>query len=89
MKDLISVVKIYSEIPKKKGIQNVCMTGTGPLPRKELISEIEKMNYTFVDHVSKDTNILVCEDTAGTSGKLAKAKQLGVKLVSYEDFFKS
>jgi len=88
IKDLISVVKVYSEIPKKKGIQNVCMTGTGPLPRKELISEIEKMNYTFVDHVSKDTNILVCEDTTGTSGKLAKAKLLGVKLVSYEDFFK-
>jgi NAD-dependent DNA ligase len=81
-------VKIYSEIPKKKGIQNVCMTGTGPLPRKELISEIEKMGYSFIDHVSKDTKILVCEDVNGSSSKLAKAKLLGVKLVSYEDFLR-
>jgi len=89
IKDLLSVVEVSSEISKKKGGgMQVCMTGTGPKGRKELISEIEKMGHTFVDHVSKDTNILVCEDVNGSSGKLSKAKNLGVKLVSYESFFK-
>jgi DNA ligase (NAD+) len=86
IEELASALKIFAEIPKKKGMLNVCMTGTGPLPRKELISRIEEMGFTFVDHVGKDTNILVCEDVEGTSSKLAKAKSLGVKLMSYEDF---
>jgi len=84
---LLSVVEVVSEVSKKEGVMQVCLTGTGPKTRKELISEIEKMGHTFVDHVSKDTDILVCEDVNGSSGKLSKAKQLGVKLVSYDNFF--
>jgi DNA ligase (NAD+) len=67
---------------------NVCMTGKGPKGRKELIKEIEDKGYTFIDGITKETDILICEDTNGNSSKLQKAKKLGIKLISYEEFFK-
>jgi DNA ligase (NAD+) len=88
IEDLLTVVKVSSEKEKKEGSLRVCMTGKGPRGRKELIDELERMGYTFVDHVGKDTDVLICEDVTGNSSKLTKASRLGVKLVSYGEFFK-
>lgn len=87
VKQLLQIVKIQNPQEGKMGTKNVCMTGTGPRGRKELIIEIEKMGYSFMDHVNKDTHILVCEDVNGSSSKLIKAAKLGVELVSYSEFF--
>ena len=87
IEDLLEVIDVSPETPKKQGVLRICMTGSGPKSRKELIAEIEKMGNTFVDHVSKETDILVCEDVNGSSSKLSKAAKLGVKLVNYQDFF--
>ncbi|HRX15145.1 MAG TPA: hypothetical protein P5123_02415 [Spirochaetota bacterium] len=65
----------------------VCMTGKGPLPRKELISEIENMGYEFSETITSDTSILLCENSNGTSSKLQKARKNGIKLINYSDFF--
>lgn len=88
--DILSVVTI-KEINNNsnralKGL--VCMTGTGPKSRKELIDDIEKMGYTFSPSVTKDVSILICEDPTSGSSKLQKAVKLGIKLMSYEEFFK-
>lgn len=66
----------------------VCITGSGPKGRKELISDLETMGYEFSSGVTKETDILLCNDINGTSSKLKKARQLGIKLISYDEFFK-
>jgi NAD-dependent DNA ligase len=67
--------------------ESVCMTGKGPLPRKELQARIEAMGYEFHDSITANTTILVCEDPAGSSSKLAKARKNGTRIVSYGEFF--
>lgn len=76
-----------TDIVTKSSLGKVCMTGSGPKGRKELIKMIEDKGYEFVDSVNKETNILLCEDSAGNSSKLEKARKLGVKLMNYEEFF--
>ena len=82
--DIIEPNKVVNKSAKGK----VCMTGAGPKTRKELIKNIEDKGYEFVDHVSSDTDILICEDINGSSGKLQKAKKQGTKLISYDEFFR-
>ena len=65
----------------------ICMTGTGPRGRKELIKDIESKGYIFVDSITKETNILLCEDKNSGSSKLEKAKKLGIKIIEYKEFF--
>jgi DNA ligase (NAD+) len=90
--NLLEVVQI-SDI-EEKGENNmlskgkVAMTGTGPLKRNELIQKLNEMGYEFAESVNKETSILLCEDPASGSGKLQKAQKLGVKLMSYSEFFK-
>lgn len=83
MIDIIQPTDIVTKISKGK----VCMTGSGPKGRKELIGMIEAKGYEFVDSVNKETNILLCEDVTSGSNKLEKAKKLGVELMSYDEFF--
>lgn len=64
----------------------VCMTGKGPLSRKEIVQIIEDKGWEFSSTISKDVDILLCEDPAGDSSKLKKAKKLGIKLMSYTEF---
>ncbi len=66
----------------------VCMTGKGPMGRKELQKIIEDRGYEFSSTVTKTTDILLCEDPEGTSSKLQKARKNGTKLMSYEDFLR-
>ncbi|OQY31474.1 MAG: hypothetical protein B6241_13935 [Spirochaetaceae bacterium 4572_59] len=67
----------------------VCMTGKGPLGRKEIQKIIEERGYEFSSSVTKTTDILLCEDPEGTSSKLQKARKNGIKLMAYEDFLSS
>lgn len=85
---LLSKVKIIKEKALAKGASKVCMTGSGPKTRNELIGDISAKGDVFVDHVSKDTDLLICEDINGASSKLQKATKMGVKLISYKDYFK-
>ncbi|WP_187759746.1 BRCT domain-containing protein [Thiospirochaeta perfilievii] len=64
----------------------ICMTGKGPKSRKEIIEIIESKGWSFSSTISKDVDILLCEDPEGSSSKLIKAKKLGIKLLSYSDF---
>ena len=81
----------YIEVVEEKksvGIKLVSMTGRGPKGRKELIADIEAKGYSFSETINKELEYLICEDVNGSSNKLEKAKKLGIKLISYEEFFK-
>lgn len=84
--ELMSVVSL-SETRIGNFLGSVAMTGKGPAGRKELVSRLEEMGYEFSSTVTADTDILLCEDPRGGSSKLQKAEKLGVKLISYSDFF--
>lgn len=53
-------------------------------------SEFEDAVRTFAEatKLTKETNYLVCENTQGSSSKIAKANKLGVTVITYEDFLK-
>ncbi|MGL4525011.1 MAG: BRCT domain-containing protein [Spirochaetia bacterium] len=66
---------------------SVCCTGSGPYPRAELAKVLLSMGYHITDQVSKETQLLLCDNVNGTSSKLIKARKLGIKVQSYEEFF--
>ena len=88
VKSMLGVVVIKEAAKALAGSKRICMTGTGPKGRKELIADIAAKGDMFVDTVGKDTDILLCGDINGTSSKLVKASKLGVKLVAYGEYFK-
>lgn len=87
---LFNELREVLELTEEKGAAvkgKVCMTGKGPGKRNELIKIIEEMGYEFSNTVTKDLEILVCEDVNGKSSKLDNARKSGIKLMSYEEFF--
>ncbi|MBB6478576.1 BRCT domain-containing protein [Spirochaeta isovalerica] len=86
LEEIISAVSLKDESTgESKGA--VAMTGKGPMGRKELAARLEEMGYEFVSSVTGETDILLCEDPSSGSSKLQKAEKLGVKLMSYREFF--
>lgn len=86
---LIDYVVIIHSIETTNSLNNkrkICMTGKGPKTRTELISLIEKNGDVFVSSITKDLDILLCEDINGNSSKLQKARKLGIKLLSYDNY---
>lgn len=84
---LMSYLEVKDIIVNQSSKGKICMTGSGPKGRKELIKDIEAKGYEFTDSLNKETLMLICEDINGSSSKLKKAEKLGVKLISYSDFF--
>jgi DNA ligase (NAD+) len=62
------------------------ITGTLPLPRQEVQSLLEKNGGHVSGSVSRKTDYLVAGETPGS--KLDKAKQFGVKVISYDELIK-
>lgn len=56
--------------------------------RQELVDKIESLGGKWVDSVSKKTDYLINNDTASTSGKNKKAKELNIPIISEADFVK-
>lgn len=85
LKELMEVIEI-KDVEKVETNGQVCMTGKGPLSRKEIIAKIEEKGWEFSSSITKSVDILLCEDPEGTSSKLVKARKLGIKLMSYDEF---
>jgi DNA ligase (NAD+) len=62
------------------------ITGSMPLPRKEVEALIEEMGGHASGSVSKNTGYLVLGESPGS--KLKKAQSLGIKIISYEELLK-
>jgi len=63
--------------------EKVCMTG---FRNKALQARVEAEGGTVQSSVSSKTTIVVAKNPNGTSGKLKKARDLGIKIVGIEEF---
>lgn len=62
------------------------ITGTLPVPRKEVEELIESEGGRVSSSVSKNTDYLIVGEEPGS--KLQRAKELGIKTIGYEDLLK-
>lgn len=84
-----SMFKIIKPMELSTSVNGVvCFTGAGPKPRKQLMQTAIDLGYRPTENINEAT-ILVCEDPAGSSSKLNKARSKGIKIVAYDEFFKS
>lgn len=56
--------------------------------RDEFVEYIEDLGGRVVGGVSAQTDFLICNDTASTSSKMKKAKELGVEVITEEEFIR-
>jgi NAD-dependent DNA ligase len=54
---------------------------------KDIETELEKIGAKITGSVSKNTNLVVASDISEESNKVQKAKELGIELLSKEQFF--
>ena len=90
---LLSILHLH----KEERVENVLLSGkvfviTGSLVhfqnRKELEEEIRKAGASTASSVSKNTSYLINNDKNSTSSKNKKAQELGIPILSEEDFLK-
>ena len=90
---LLSILHLH----KEERAENAFLSGkvfviTGSLVhfqnRKELEEEIRKAGASTASSVSKNTSYLINNDKNSTSSKNKKAKELGIPILSEEDFLK-
>lgn len=79
------------EKPKERGILfGKTFVITGSLRyyknREELIAEIESLGGHVAGSVSKKTDYLINNDVTSTSGKNKKAKELGIRIISENEY---
>jgi DNA ligase (NAD+) len=78
--------------PEKKQFKNtvfdgktVVLTGTlNSLTRKSATELLESLNATVTNTISKNTNFLIAGENAGS--KLAKAKSIGIQILTEQEF---
>lgn len=70
--------------------KNICITGSLNIykNRNELVADIEKFGGKVCSGVSKNTHYLLTNDTTSGSSKNVKAKQLGIPIITEEEFRK-
>jgi DNA ligase (NAD+) len=74
-------------IRKKKGVlegKTIVVTGLLPKPREDVEELAERLGGHSSSSVSRNTDYLIVGENPGS--KLEKARSLGVKIISYEDF---
>ena len=64
-----------------KGI--VCLSGTRD---KRLILKLTNMGYAVTDHLTKECKCVIVPDTSFTSGKVSKAKSIGIPVYTIYEF---
>lgn len=92
---LLDELDICKEDEMRKDSGNLLLQGkvfviTGKLNqfknRDELVAKIESLGGKVSGSVSKNVNYLINNDVESTSGKNKKAKELGISIISEEDF---
>ena len=83
---LLEVVELKAEASPDERLGVLCLTGKAPMPRKPLTAALEERGWTVAGAVTKETTLVVCDDTSGTSTKLKKARNAGIPLTLYTDF---
>jgi DNA ligase (NAD+) len=68
--------------------KKVCITGDVWAPRKLVQKLIISLGGQAVDSVSKDTSLLICDDSSSSSSKMKKAVSYGIPVVDGSSFKK-
>ena len=68
------------------GAPTVCFTGKMPEKRSYYETEARKRGYRPADSVARGLSLLVAADPQGESTKLDKARKLGIRIVTPEEF---
>ena len=70
---------------QSQGAKKVCVTGKLDVTRNEIANILGEFHYQVTNTVNKDCYALITADTATQSSKMAKAQQLGIKIINYWD----
>ena len=86
-----NIQKIYNNNKEEvKSLENLVFCITGKVNkfknRDELKANIESKGGKCVGSVSKNVNYLINNDNTSTSAKNLKAKELGIKIITEEEF---
>lgn len=86
--DILTFTKKADKVTDKLSGMNFVITGSVNLykNRNELVSVIESNGGKVQSGVNKDTTYLINNDVNSNSSKNKKAKELGVKIISEEEF---
>lgn len=71
-----------------EGAMTICFTGEMPEKRSFYAKLASKHGFKAVDSVTKDLSVLVSADTSSESSKIKKARALGTKILSLEEWLK-
>lgn len=88
LNELISVLDISSTEDIQETVE-ICMTGKGPIGRKELSSLLESKGFIVSSSVTQATAMLLTDNPDGNSSKLQKARKQKIPIRTYEDFLDS
>jgi len=94
-KDLIlSLINLGFNIEEAKQAESskldglsFCITGKLSKPRSEIQNAIKQNGGRVVSSVTKQTNILICNEKDSTSSKMKNAAKFNVKVISESEFF--
>ena len=81
----IRLIKPVTAAGKLSG-KSFCFTGAMEYKRKDLQDMVTANGGTNLDSVTKTLTYLVMQDKNSTSGKAKKARELGIILISPEEF---
>ena len=84
--ELLSAVTPVREEAPAQGRLTVCFTGKMPEKRSYYEKLAGTKGYAAADSVTKELSLLVAADVNDSSSKLVKARKLGVKIMSLEEF---
>lgn len=74
-----------TEKPANRG--SVCFTGALTSMTRPVAEAKAMANGWTIGGVNKNLSVLVCNDPTSTSGKMGKAKSLGIKIMTEQEFF--
>ncbi|HLT22218.1 MAG TPA: NAD-dependent DNA ligase LigA [Bacteriovoracaceae bacterium] len=91
IEDLLRLgVKVQSEdIVIGEGVlggKKFCITGELSISRNDMAQKIKSNGGLVVSSVSKNTDFLLTNETDSTSSKFVKAKALGIKIITEDEF---
>jgi len=73
------------KINENSSCKELCITGKLDKSRDEISKHFENLGFTVKSTVTKNCYALITDDVNGSSSKLKKAKEYGVKILSYWD----
>ncbi len=85
--DLLNDNELKNYTDKIKDYSNKTIVFTG-FRDKEIESVLEKIGSKITNSISKNTDILIASDPSESSGKVIKAKELNIKIISKDQFYK-